>query len=82
MFFQRNASRQHWELLLPEEDAKYLHWLQPITTHYKLVHKCDCMNAPLPLNTGRIRHPALFRDLAIYKLSTDSASNTKFKAGP
>ncbi len=38
-----------------------------------LVRQCDRLNAPLPLPpliTFRIRHPALFRDLEMYKLST------------
>ncbi len=38
-----------------------------------MAHQCDHANAPLPLPpliTCRIRHPALFRELKIYKLST------------
>lgn len=39
----------------------------------KLVHQCDCANALLtlpPLITCLIGHPALFQDLAFYKLSS------------
>ncbi len=39
-----------------------------------MAHQCDQANALLPLPpliTYRIRHPALFRDLEIYKLSTE-----------
>ncbi len=43
--------------------------------HLKMAHQCDHASDPLPLPaliTCRIRHPALFWDLEIYKLSTDN----------
>ncbi len=38
-----------------------------------MAHQCDHANDPLPLPpliTCQISHPALFRDLEMYKLST------------
>ncbi len=50
----------------------------------KISHQCDHANAPLPLLlliTCRSRHPALFRELDIYKLSTGHSTAALLQTG-